>query len=615
MKLEIDEIFDARYELLNLLGRGGFSEVWLANDTKTGLKVALKIYAPGVGMDDDGVQLFMQEYSLVYNLKHPNLLRPSHFDDHNRMPYLVMPYCERGSAQRLIGKISEEEIWKLLHDVAGGLAYIHSQEPPILHQDIKPDNILIDKLGNYLITDFGISTRVRSTLRRSAMKNESAGGTRGFMAPERFSADKRPVKANDIWSLGATLYELISEDTPFGDEGGLLQHLGSELPTIYAEVSNNLKQLVYACLAKDTWERPTAQQIYEYTSSYINGRREPFRFKSSGAQAANNGDDARKTVRKVVGDTPPSKPKSTVKKTQTEKKKNNTPLILVLVLIVLGGAMFGYNRYSANLLYEKELAIARQEIKAKVKQDSLKRVYAEKARQDSIKSAEAERLEKKRRADEAKALQKIKEENDKLAKERAAQEEARIAREKALKVEQERIAREKAAIEERERLAREKAERERLAKIAEAKAELERAERELERIKKTQPNAAIENVWVDHNVMSGLIKGMKIHVKFTVNNMLQKTGACSVYFYFSNGTPLNDYNGNYKTTDGKVAVSMSYKPTYNDAIFNDLWVFMPYTEFHLAKGAHNIQFDVIIYDNNSNQLARCEPISLTYTNY
>ena len=166
--IQPNEIFAYRYRLIRLIGRGGFAEVWLAEDAKTKLEVALKIYAPQGGMDDDeGVETFMQEFLLVFDLNHTNLLRPSYFDEYSRMPFLVLPFCAKGSCNKLIGKISEEEMWKLIRDISSGLVYLHEQIPPVIHQDIKPDNILVDGNGRYLITDFGISAKIRSSLRKS----------------------------------------------------------------------------------------------------------------------------------------------------------------------------------------------------------------------------------------------------------------------------------------------------------------------------------------------------------------------------------------------------------------------------------------------------------------
>ena len=154
--------------------------------------VALKIYAPDKGMDEDGVKMFSSEFTLVFNVSHKNLLTPSYYDDYNGSPYLVLPFCEKGSAQKQIGKMDEREMAKFLLDVSSALAFLHAQHPPIIHQDIKPDNVLIDATGTYRVTDFGISTNLRSTLRKSVgigHANDSAG-TMAYMGPERFNKNR-----------------------------------------------------------------------------------------------------------------------------------------------------------------------------------------------------------------------------------------------------------------------------------------------------------------------------------------------------------------------------------------------------------------------------------------
>ena len=271
MQLEENILFANRYRLERLLGRGGFSEVWLADDTLTSLKVALKVYAPGGGMDEHGVQLFSTEFSLVFNLNHGNLLKPTYYDTFERMPYLVLPYCRQGSAARLIGQMGEKEAWLFLRDIASGLEYLHGQEPPVIHQDIKPDNILMDVSGRYLLTDFGISIKVRNTLRKSIMKTEGSVGTLAYMGPERFSKYPLPIKASDIFSLGATLYELLTGMVPFGEHGGLLLQHGAEIPVLEGEWSDELKAIIDLCLQKDTWERPSAMEIRIYCEQYLNG--------------------------------------------------------------------------------------------------------------------------------------------------------------------------------------------------------------------------------------------------------------------------------------------------------------------------------------------------------
>lgn len=273
MELKEGLLFADRYKLIRQLGRGGFAEVWLAEDDLTNVQVAVKIYAPGTGLDDNGIRIFKDEFAMVFDMNHTNLLRPTHFDCCDRMPYLIMPLIKNGSAFKYIVEnqnIPEEEAWKMLHDVAAGLAYLHEKTPPLIHQDIKPDNIMIGDEGQYLITDFGISARVRSTI-RGAKAQEQSGGTLAYMGPERFSTNPRPIMASDIWSLGAMMYELMTGLPPFGNHGGMLQKNGADIPIIEGEYSQELKDIVTMCLAKETWDRPSASKIEEMTYNHMHG--------------------------------------------------------------------------------------------------------------------------------------------------------------------------------------------------------------------------------------------------------------------------------------------------------------------------------------------------------
>ena len=97
-------------------------------------------------MDDYGLHIFVQEINRVHHLNHTNLLKPEYASSWNNMPYLVMTYCSSGSLEKQIGQVQEQEIWKIIHDVASGLAYLHSNN--LIHQDIKPANILQDDMGH-----------------------------------------------------------------------------------------------------------------------------------------------------------------------------------------------------------------------------------------------------------------------------------------------------------------------------------------------------------------------------------------------------------------------------------------------------------------------------------
>ena len=166
--------------------------------------------------------------------------------------------------------MDEYALWQFIHDVAAGLKYLHNMPEPIIHRDIKPDNILVDDSDRYLITDFGISKKIRSTMRKQSKRAVGAGAT-AYMGPERFESDPTPVKASDIWSLGASIYELATGELPFSGLGGGMQRNGAEMPALDNKWSKDMTMVMQSCLAKETWDRPTAQQLEEYSDAIIKG--------------------------------------------------------------------------------------------------------------------------------------------------------------------------------------------------------------------------------------------------------------------------------------------------------------------------------------------------------
>lgn len=262
------DLFDGRYEKIALIGKGAFAEVWQAFDTQAKVTLALKIFTASSGMDDDGIDMLTREFTLMIDADHQNLLRPLFFgisQDKDRLPYLTLPFCKNGNIYKMMGKMTEREAWKLIRDTASALAYLHAMNPPIIHQDIKPANILIGNDGYYKLSDFGVSIQARSSLNNLVNVDNSfnLAGTISYMAPEKFSSDTRPIMANDIWSLGAMVFEMLTGDPPFGNDGGLIQKKGADVPLLQGDYSQLLKQTLEECLQDEPWKRPIANQLKE----------------------------------------------------------------------------------------------------------------------------------------------------------------------------------------------------------------------------------------------------------------------------------------------------------------------------------------------------------------
>ena len=317
MKYSEGYLLDNRYQLERFIGSGTFGEVWVAIDKATDIEVAIKVY---VSMDEKGLEEFKKEFQISFELNHTNLLHANYLgvNSEDKRPYLVMPFCPEGSVSRFSGEMSEADLWRFIRDVASGLAYLHSKQPPIIHQDIKPDNILIVKNGDFVITDFGISKQLRATLRKSATSLNSAGAI-SYMGPERFSKQYQAVKASDIWSLGVSIFELATNELPFCGMGGSLLKQGADMPELPEEFSETLNMVCQSCMAKEPWNRPTAQQLADFAAKHMDGENpKPVWIKDEKASVKE--DVAEKPVEKPVAVEKPAEPVKEKTEVKLEKK-------------------------------------------------------------------------------------------------------------------------------------------------------------------------------------------------------------------------------------------------------------------------------------------------------
>ena len=338
--IQSNTIFHERYLLKKQLGIGGFASVWLAEDQMIDNKeVAIKIFAIEQGLDDDALEVFRREFLIVDDIHHMNLVTPKHFDVWNGRPYLILPYCSKGSLQRKLlreGTLEEEEIARIMLQMGKALKCIH--EKGIIHQDIKGENILINDNDNYLLTDFGISTRLRSTLRKSV--KTSKGLTVTYAAPERFTSSPQTTPKSDIFSLGVLLFELLTGDVPWNGEGGIVLLKGAEIPHLPDGINKGLKNLIYRCLNPDPDGRPLLDELIESARCFL----------QTGTWGAQK-NESRKTQFIPKDD-------KTHKKKNSSTSNKKTLLVAVVVILALCAIVFSIMAVSDKGVFSNDVLLA-----------------------------------------------------------------------------------------------------------------------------------------------------------------------------------------------------------------------------------------------------------------
>jgi len=275
LTLQPGEIFADNYKLVRLIDTGGFAEVWEAIFLTAGNTVALKIYPR---LDAEGVKNIEDEYLNQAELSHSHLLIARYFGKFNGYPFLEMRYCSGGNASARLGAYQEKEVARCIVHIASALAYLHEND--VVHQDVKPNNFLLDSRNNYYLADLGLSLRVRSTIRKytqtKSNKSDSiyAGLTPpAYRGPELYDRTSTggPIMASDIWALGASLFEMITGDVPLGEFGGLMQINSPEPPDLPDGFSVELNYIIKKCLSKETWDRPRAAELVQWVQPYLEG--------------------------------------------------------------------------------------------------------------------------------------------------------------------------------------------------------------------------------------------------------------------------------------------------------------------------------------------------------
>lgn len=269
-KFSAGDLFDNRYKLLKELGGGQDAEVWTALDNLADEVIVLKIF---VRVGERVLDNFFDDFKLLKNLKHDHITKPFDIGKWESQPYQKLDFIKNGSIFRRIEDeklFSEQEAAVFLAQVSSALAYLHQNN--IVHCDVKPENVLLKNDGTYTLTDFGISQKMKNSLARATMGKDADitmfGFSRAYAPPE--ISNKNNIKpSRDIFSLGASLYELMTGELPFDRDGGKALLMGVSKPDLPDSFSEQLNAVIHQCLEKDPELRPTAQQLTTWASNFL----------------------------------------------------------------------------------------------------------------------------------------------------------------------------------------------------------------------------------------------------------------------------------------------------------------------------------------------------------
>ena len=255
------------YTITRELGGGGMSRVFLAEDTRLGRQVVVKLLSPELGAGVSA-ERFEREIRLAARLQHPHIVPLLTAGEVDGLSYYTMPYVSGASLRERMqaGPVPAHEAQAILRDVAKALAYAHRQG--IVHRDIKPENVLLSE-GSAVVTDFGIARAI------SAASMVAGGtaitqlgtqiGTPAYMAPEQAAGDPDVDFRADLYAFGVMAYELLAGRHPFAErrtaQALIVAHL-TEQPAPLAmhttEVTPAVERIVMQCLGKDPNDRPAS---------------------------------------------------------------------------------------------------------------------------------------------------------------------------------------------------------------------------------------------------------------------------------------------------------------------------------------------------------------------
>jgi serine/threonine-protein kinase len=269
--LPIGAVLRERYEIIDLVGQGGMGAVYKAEDLRLrGRICAVKEVLPdaldAAGIDEQAHEQFYREASVLARLDHPNLPKVSDFFEQNSREYLVMDFVPGQDLRQLVEEarrrdnfLPEESVLAWAAQLCDALTYLHTQDPPVLHRDIKPSNIKLTPRGIVKLVDFGLVKLLQPDENRTVTVVQGRG-TVAYTPLEQYGGDTGHTDIrSDIYSLGATLYHLLTGQPPADAKQRFLKP-GSLIPPrdINPRMSARTEKAILTAIAQHPDDRPAS---------------------------------------------------------------------------------------------------------------------------------------------------------------------------------------------------------------------------------------------------------------------------------------------------------------------------------------------------------------------
>ena len=347
-----------RYKIKSHIGTGGMATVYLAQDLILERPVAVKVLRLDFHTNEAAMRRFQREAQSATQLVHPNIVSVYDVGEEDGTNYIVMEYVEGTDLKEYIrerGPLPPREAVRIMTQIVSAIELAHQNR--IIHRDIKPQNILIDREGNVKITDFGIAIALSET---SLTQTNTLLGSVHYLSPEQARGGMATIRS-DIYALGIVLYELLVGEVPFEGESAVsiaLKHFQEPLPRIsqmLPTVPQSLENVVLKATAKEPLDRySSCYEMLEDLQTCLNPERlhEPmfkptaFSQETKVLQPIATGQIPRKipaTSKEVPEIQFDEEKKAVQEEPKKKKKKKKWPWILLLLFIIIGaGTIYAF---------------------------------------------------------------------------------------------------------------------------------------------------------------------------------------------------------------------------------------------------------------------------------